>query len=431
MSDNQSWQELCDPYIGESCFKLIHKTGLTIFVCPKKGYQSGYAVFGTRYGSIDTAFYKDGDDRPTEVPAGIAHYLEHKLFENEDAGAFERYAKTGASANAYTSFDRTAYLFTCTDKLEESLEILLDFVQSPYFTEETVRKEQGIIGQEIRMGEDSPSRQVMFNLLRALYHRHPVRIDIAGTVESIAEITPELLYGCYHTFYNLNNMALAVVGNVTPELVLKVADQTLKPAADRRVERAGVEEPAEAAEKRVVRKMPVSAPLFFLGFKDYFPDGKSCRTPGELAATGVLIEVLAGQSSPLYNRLMEQGLINTSFDADYFDGPGYGVWMFGGESSDPDAVAKAICGEIERLRREGVAPADFEAAHRALYGRQVAVLNDVENTGDTLISDFFAGREPFSAIHASASLTPGAVKKLLDTCLLEHQMALSIILPAG
>ncbi|MDD2361497.1 MAG: pitrilysin family protein [Oscillospiraceae bacterium] len=426
---NIGWKEIREPHTGDVCFKLAHPTGLTIFVCPKKGYASSYAVFGTRYGSIDTVFYKDRDHEPTHVPAGIAHYLEHKLFENEDAGAFERYAKTGASANAYTGFDRTAYLFTCTDRLEESLEILLDFVQSPYFTEETVAKEQGIIGQEIRMGEDSPSRQVLFNLLRALYHKHPVRIDIAGTVESIAKITPELLYGCYNTFYNLNNMVLAVVGNATPELVKKVADRILKQGEDKMVERAGVDEPPEVVQPRTVQKMPVSAPLFYLGFKDYFPDGKNSRTPEEIIAAGVLLEILAGRSSGLYNRLMERGLINSSFDSDYFDGPGYGIWLFGGESSDPDAVARAISDEIERLRKDGIPAADFEAAHKAMYGRQVSALNDIENVGDILISDFFAGRSPFSAIDAAAGLKLETVERLLNTCLLEHQMALSIVSP--
>ncbi len=427
--DNRIWAEISEKQTGERCLKTVHPTGLTIFVCPKKGYRSTYAIFGTRYGSIDTQFYEDGDNQPTEVPAGIAHYLEHKLFENEDNDAFERYAKTGASANAYTSFDRTAYLFTCTDKFEESLEILLDFVQSPYFTQETVQKEQGIIGQEIRMGEDSPYRQVFFNLFRSMYHKHPVRIEIAGTVESIAKITPELLYGCYNTFYNLHNMVLVVAGNVTPEQVLSVANRTLKQAADKQVRRAGTDEPSEVVKPRVEKKMPVSKPLFYLGFKDYIPDGVSTRTPEELAAASVLLEVLAGQSSPLYNSLMEKGLINATFDSDYFDGPGYGAWLFAGESSDPDTVAKEICSEIHRLRREGIASADFEAAKNALYGRQVAALNDVGNIGDNLVVDFFAGRDPFSAVTASASLTPLAVKHLLDACFGEKQMSLSVILP--
>ena len=413
---------------GERCVRIDHPSGLTIFVSPKPGYRSSYAVFAARYGSIDTVFRADGEDQDTAVPAGIAHYLEHKLFESEDGDAFARYAKTGASANAYTSFDRTAYLFSCTDRLEESLEILLDFVQSPYFTEETVRKEQGIIGQEIRMCEDSPSRRVLFNLLRALYHRHPVRVDIAGTVESIAEITPELLYRCYHAFYNLRNMTLAVAGNVTPEQVLAVADKTLRAAPDRTIRRTPVAEPREAKEPRVEERMPVSAPLFYLGFKEE-ADGVNPRPPEELAAAEVLLELLAGQASPLYARLLEWGLINDSFGTEYFAGPGYGVYLFAGESSDPDAVAKAIHDEIARLRREGVPSDEFGAARNALYGRLIASLNDVESCADMLISDAFDRREPYSLIDAAAALTPEAVTRALSRSLFPEQAALSVVSP--
>lgn len=426
---NNVWREIADSQTGEKCFITTHPTGLPIMVCPKKGYRSTYAVFGANYGSIDTAFYADGSDTPTEVPAGIAHYLEHKLFENEDSGAFERYAKTGASANAYTGFDRTAYLFTCTDKFEESLEILLDFVQSPYFTEESVRKEQGIIGQEIQMGMDSPFRQVFYNLLKALYHNHPIRIEIAGTLESISKITPELLYGCYKTFYNLHNMVLVVVGNAEPDSVLSVADRCLKPSEDRRVKRAPVDEPPQVAEKRVVKKMPVSKPLFYIGFKNYIPDGISCRPAAQLAAANVLLEVLAGRASPLYNRLIESGLINSTFDADYFDGPGFGTWLFSGESSDPDKVAGEILQEINRIRREGIESSAFDAAKKALYGRQVAALNDIELVGDRLVADYFSGREPFSAVSAAASVSEKQVRALLDSCLGEDRMAVSIVMP--
>lgn len=426
-----AWEEIVEKRTGERCFCLRHPSGLTIRVNPKEGYRSSYAVFATRYGSIDTAFRMGGAAEETVVPAGIAHYLEHKLFESEDGDAFSRYAKTGASANAFTSFDRTAYLFSCTDRFSESLEILLDFVQHPYFTEETVQKEQGIIGQEIRMCEDSPGRRVLFNLLKALYKKHPVRIDIAGTVESIAQITPELLYGCYHTFYKLNNMVLAVSGSVTPQEVLAVADRMLASKDDgERVERAVTDEPDEPAAPRAESRMPVASPLFYLGFKDSLPGGR-CRTAEELAAADVLLEILAGQASPLYARLMKQGLINTSFGAEYFEGPGYAAWIIGGESADPDGVAEAVHAEIERLRRDGIPAADFEAARNALYGRLVSSLNDVENCGDILVSDFFYGRAPFALVEAAASLTPAAVARMLEDGLRREQSALSVVSPAG
>jgi predicted Zn-dependent peptidase len=186
-------REIKSERTGERYLEIDHPSGLKIVLYPKEGYTSTYAVFGTKYGSIDRSFKKSGDEKIHEVPAGIAHFLEHKLFESEDGDAFEKYAKTGASANAYTSFDATCYLFSCTENLMESLEILMNFVQNPYFTAQTVEKEQGIIGQEIRMYDDDPQWRVMFNLLGALYHNHPVKIDIAGSVESIAEINADLL----------------------------------------------------------------------------------------------------------------------------------------------------------------------------------------------------------------------------------------------
>ena len=228
-------QEIKSKRTLDKYYKINHDSGLTIYLFPKKDYNSKYAIFGTKYGSVNNAFSLDNGE-VTAVPDGIAHYLEHKLFESEDGDAFTRYAKTGANANAYTSFDKTCYLFSCTENFDESFEILLDFVQSPYFTEETVAKEQGIIGQEIRMYDDSPEWCVMFNMLENMYHNHPVKIDIAGTVESIAKITPDYLYQCYNTFYNLNNMVLCVAGDLTVEDVLKTADKMLKPCEKHTIE---------------------------------------------------------------------------------------------------------------------------------------------------------------------------------------------------
>lgn len=415
-----------DERTGERCVRIDHPSGLPIFVWPKPGYSSSYAIFATRYGSVDTSFEENGEKRV--VPAGIAHYLEHKLFENEDCDAFERYAKTGASANAYTGFNRTAYLFSCTDQLENSLEILLDFVQKPYFTKETVQKEQGIIGQEIRMCEDSPSRRVLFNLLKALYKNHPVNIEIAGTVESIAEITPELLYGCYNAFYNLHNMVLVVTGNVTPEQVLAVADRTLQTAEPWDLQRPAVAEPVEAAQKRIEMTMPVSLPMFYLGYKQPVTEGY--RTANELAAGSVLLEILAGKGSSLYARLMDKGLVNDSFGAEYFEGPGYAAFIFGGESKDPDAAAQAIEEEVERFKAQGIPQEDFTAARNAVYGRLVASMNDVEDCGDSLVSDYFYGRKPFALIDAAASLDIQSVYALLKEGMPAQGAAVSVIRPS-
>lgn len=419
-------QLFTDPYTGDRCIKIDHPSGLPILLYPKEGYTSSYAVFATRYGSIDNRFLMG--DEMVDVPAGIAHYLEHKLFESEEGDAFERYAATGASANAYTSFDRTAYLFSATGDIRPSLEILLDFVQKPYFTPETVQKEQGIIGQEIHMGQDSPGRRVFLNLLSALYSEHPVRIDIAGTVESIAKITPELLYGCYDSFYNLHNMVLVVAGNATEDQVLEAADRLLKPAKEWAVERPVYPEPATVTDHRIVQEMPVAAPVFYLGFK-YPMAGNACPTATQEMAADVLLELIAGRASDLYTRLMDEGLINRSFGGEFFSGPGYAAFLFGGESRDPDKVTEEIKKEIDRLRREGIDPAAFAAARNAQYGTMVSDLNNVEDAGDLLVDEYFSGMPPFALIEAAATLQISDVEDLLNTGFDPDGMALSVITP--
>ena len=207
---------------------IVHKSGLRIYLFPKKGFSKYYAIYGTEYGSLNRTFVPHGDSDMLTVPDGVAHFLEHKMFEDENGvDAFERFAETGASANAYTSFDLTGYLFSCTDRFYDNLDILLDFVNHPHFTAENIAKEQGIIGQEIKMYDDEPEWRVFFNSLTALFENNPVKIDIAGTVESISHITPEVLYKCYNTFYNLSNMALSVAGNVTKDEVIAIADKIL------------------------------------------------------------------------------------------------------------------------------------------------------------------------------------------------------------
>lgn len=419
-------EKITNERVHDSYYSFKHPSGLRIFVYPKEGSNSTYAIFGTRYGSVDTSFRRSDEKEVCTVPEGIAHFLEHKLFESEDGDAFTRFAKTGASANAYTSFDKTCYLFSSTENVYESLEILLDFVQSPYFTEQTVQKEQGIIGQEIRMYDDDPQWRVMFNLLKALYHHHPVKIDIAGTVESIAEITPDYLYRCYNTFYNLNNMALCVAGNIDPERVLELCNKMLKSSKAVEVERIFEEEPAGVVEKRVEQKLSVTLPLFQFGFKE----AAGHRSIQELAQMEVLLELLASDASPLYRRLLDANLINTaSFGSEYFEGPGYAAVIFSGESKDPDAVAKEICSEVERLRKEGISQEAFARARKALYGRNVAALNSAEAIANAMITLTFDERELFSYIDALATVELQDVQDLLEKQLLTKNSALSVITP--
>lgn len=418
-------KEIKSAALNEKYYEIDHKSGLKIYVMPKENYSCAYAVFGTNYGSIDTRFKRSDCDSWTTVPEGIAHFLEHKLFESEDLDAFARYAKTGASANAYTSFDRTCYLFQCSDNFDESLEILLDFVTHPYFTEETVEKEQGIIGQEITMYYDVPGWMSTFNLLRLLYVNHPVRIDIAGTVDSIAQITDKLLYDCYNTFYNLSNMTLAVAGNVTPEQVIAVCDKMLKPCEPIKVERSFEEEPREIAGSYCEYNLTMSMPVFSFGYKE------KCEKPLQdirtIVETNLLLEILAGETSDLYNRLFEKGLINSSFSKEYFTGYGYEAITFDGESENPQAVAQEIKDEVARLKRGGIDDEQFEIARRSLYGKEIMEYNDIDSIANGFISAHFGGYGLFDAIDIYKSVTRQDIEKRLSQVMEEKYSALSVV----
>lgn len=408
---------------GDSYYKINHPSGLTVYVYPKEGYNSAYAIFGTRYGSINTCFSVDNGEKIT-VPDGIAHYLEHKLFESEDGDAFVRYAKTGANANAYTSFEKTCYLFSCTDKFDESLEILLDFVQDPYFTAQTVAKEQGIIGQEIKMYDDSPDWRVMFNMLEAMYKNHPVRIDIAGTVESIAQITAEKLYDIYNVFYNLNNMVLCVSGNVTVEQVLKTADKMLKPSEKHKIHNYFEDEPYEICEPYVEQSFPVSMPIFNFGFKER---ADSLLDEKQTAQTEILLSMIASQTSTLYRNLMDYNLINSSFSYELFEGPGYCSVIFGGESRAPKQAAEMIKQYISKIKKKGLDKNDFETAKKAVYGDIVSSLNSVDSIANTIADYHFNGNELFSYIDAIAETTFDDVCKRLNEMLDVNNCTLSVV----
>lgn len=416
-------QEIKSQRIGDSYYKIDHPTGLTIYVYPKEGYNSAYAIFGTKYGSINTKFSVDDENRIT-VPDGIAHYLEHKLFESEEGDAFARYAKTGANANAYTSFEKTCYLFSCTDKFDESLEILLDFVQDPYFTAQTVAKEQGIIGQEIKMYDDSPEWRVMFNMLEGMYKNHPVKIDIAGTVETIAEITAEKLYEVYNVFYNLNNMVLCVSGNVTVEQVLRTADKMLKPCEKHSINNYFDEEPYEICEPYVEQNFPVSMPLFNLGFKERADKILDVK---KLACTDILLAMIASQTSPLYRELLDNNLINGSFSYELFEGPGYCSVIFGGESRAPKQAAETIKQYISKLKSEGLGKSDFEISKKSVYGDAVSALNSVSSISNAVVDYHFNGNELFSYIDAIADIDFDDVSTRFSEMLDVNNCTLSVV----
>ncbi len=412
-------------FADESYVKAELDCGLSVYIMEKPQYSSSYAIFGTKYGSIDTKFSKDGEDEIC-VPEGIAHFLEHKLFESEDGDAFSKYAKTGASANAFTSFDRTCYLFSCSDKFYENLDILLNFVQSPYFTEATVQKEQGIIGQEIRMYDDSPGWRVMFNMLEAMYHCHPVRIDIAGTVESIAEINAELLYKCYETFYNPANMFICIAGNVDTERVLNQIEKSIKNKKPVEITRGAFNEPDCVVSNYVEQKLAVSMPMFCLGFKQKI--ASPYRRLKSKVCVNLLLDIICGDASPLYARLMNEGLINDDFDCEYFYGNGYAAVIFEGESYSPERVAEEIKAEIERLRNEGIDKKLFSAIKSGAYGNMIRKFNSVEALATQLTECAMCDYDLFEEIRLLKTASYDDVMKRLDVFCNENAV-LSVIKP--
>lgn len=418
-------KEIRNELLKDSYYEIDHSSGFKIFVYPKENYSSDYAVFGTKYGSIDTCFKKEGEKDFTEVPKGIAHFLEHKLFESEELDAFARYAKTGASANAYTSFDKTCYLFQCSGNFEDSLEILLDFVSNPYFTEQTVQKEQGIIGQEIRMYEDEPGWESLFVLLRAMYHNHPVRIDIAGTVESISHITADLLYECYDTFYNPANMALAVAGNVTVEQVLKVADKKLKPKESKKVERKFQLEPENVVKDYAERHLSVAMPIFAIGFKENVKTPE--RTLKESMESGILLDIIAGPTSSLYEELLKDNLINTTFDTEYFEGYGYSAHIFNGESKDPKAVRERINAEITRIMNEGVDREAFQRIKKKHYGSLIMDFDSIDSISNSMISAYFNGEGLYDQLKLLESITAEDIDNRLKNAFNIENSSMSVI----
>ncbi|MBQ9139034.1 MAG: insulinase family protein, partial [Ruminococcus sp.] len=409
---------------GDSCIHVKHKSGLDVYIREMAGFSSVYALFGTKYGSVNTTFKLAADEEYTEVPNGIAYFLEHKLFENEDCGVFELFAKTGAQCNAYTSFDKTCYLFSCTKDYTENLRILLDFVQKPYFTKENVDKEQGIIGQEIRMTNDNPEWRVLFNMLRGMYHSHPVQIDIAGTEDSIAQIDADLLYKCYDTFYNLNNMTLSIAGNIKADEVLAICDEMLRPCEDKGLETVFPDEPDDIVQAEIREKQSVGASIFQFGYKCLPCKEDFLRK--EMTAS-LAVSYLTDASSEMYNRLLSDGIINASFGGEVFAGDGFFTVIFSGESEYPETVKEALITEIKRITDEGINEKIFNRIKKATYGDLVRQLCNVTAAASVMINTHMAGCKPFDVVDIVSELTAEDALSFIRNELLPEKTVLSVI----
>lgn len=413
--------------VGESLYHAVLDNGLHIYVDKKTGFQKSYAFFATNYGGMDMRFQLDGQWHNT--PAGVAHYLEHKTFDTEDGNALQDLAANGASPNAFTSTALTGYFFESTEKFEENLRILLSFVSIPYYTQESVDKEQGIIGQEIRMGDDEPDTQVFYGMLEGLYAHNPIQVNIAGTVESISHITAETLNLCHRAFYDPGNMVLCVAGDVDPERVCAIAREVLPQAGHAPVPRDyGESEPEQAAKPLWEKEMEVSTPIFQLGFKDTPPRQGEEWLRWNL--TGLLAcEALLGTSSPLYAALYAQGLINESFGYGCEAYPGAAFLCAGGESKDPEAVQNAVLAEAGRIAREGLDEGLFQQLKKAAYGNAVRGLNSFENICINQAEAHFRRYEYLAFPEVYESITKADVEACISRAVTESRAALAVIRP--
>jgi predicted Zn-dependent peptidase len=415
--------------LQETLYHEVMDNGLQVYVLPKPGFRKTYATFATKYGSVDNHFRVAGGEETT-VPDGIAHFLEHKMFEEPEGDIFATFASNGASANAFTSFDQTVYLFSATENIETNLSTLVDFVQRPYFTDENVEKEKGIIGQEINMYADNPDWRVYFGLIEAMYAKHPVHIDIAGTIESIGTITKETLYTCYNSFYHPSNMLLFIVGGVEPEKVFELirSNQAGK-SYDKQgeIERIFETEPEQVATKRKESKLAVSMPKCLFGFKE-----KQLGLTGEAAVrrdltTKLMLDLLLGSSTALYQKLYDEELISDSFGHEFNSAPQYAFSAIGGDTKDPDLLLSRIKEEVAPILKSGFAEKDYERARKKKIGGYLRMLNSPENIAHEFTRYQFRGGDLFEVLPIYESITLEDVNERLRSHVDWEQLAVSLV----
>ena len=418
---------LCERYE-----KITHSSGLDIYIFPKQ-LTTAYAIFGVHYGSIDNSFFVDGCDTPITVPDGIAHFLEHKLFTNEDGSdSFERFSEYGADANAYTSFNKTAYLFNCTNNFEKSLRELIRFVTHPYFTEKSVKSELGIIAEEIKMYDDNPGDRCFYGMLDGMYEKHSIKRNICGSVDSIAKITPELLYSCYNAFYNLRNMALIVCGEIDRDTVLRVADEEIThvaPDFSTVTVNENLKESPFVHKTFVENKMQVSKPIFNIGIKDTdIPNDPALRQKKD-AVMAIMDEMLFSRAGELYNYLFESEFISPSWSYGYTITPSSAYNSIAGEASDPKRVLDEILNYIDKLRKNGLSYEDFLRGKRVMYAEFVKSFDSTDNISNNLLSFVFEDSELLSYADILNSVTFEDVEDAFKTAFDTRKITLSIVSP--
>ncbi|MBY0125329.1 EF-P 5-aminopentanol modification-associated protein YfmH [Bacillus subtilis] len=417
--------------LQETLYHEKMSNGLDVYVLPKKGFNKTYAVFTTKYGSIDNRFVPLGKNEMVHVPDGIAHFLEHKLFEKADGDVFQDFSKQGASANAFTSFTRTAYLFSSTSNVERNLETLIDFVQDPYFTEKTVEKEKGIIGQEINMYDDNPDWRLYFGVIENMYKEHPVRIDIAGTVESISHITKDLLYECYETFYHPSNMLLFIVGPVDPEAIITQVreNQGKKPYTDQpEIKREEVKEQEAVFRKEKEIKMNVQGPKCLVGLKSKNPFKLGKELLKHELSMNLLLEALFGKSSAQYESLYEKGYIDETFSFDFTAEYGFGFAAIGGDTPEPDQLAEDISSMLLRAG-ELITAEKIELARKKKIGTFLKALNSPEYIANQFTRYAFLDMSLFDVVTVLEQITLEDVQNVIQEEIAADRLTVCKVVP--
>ena len=407
--------------------------GLSVMIITKKGIQKKYVIWGTNFCSNYSNFVVTGDTEITEVPDGVAHFLEHKMFEQKNGkNSLDVLTELGADANAYTTNDHTAYLFSCTDNFYEALDELMDYVQNPYFTDENVEKEKGIISQEIMMYDDYPDWKVYMNAVQAMYSDFPIRIDTAGTVETISHIDKEVLYKCYNTFYNPSNMAMVVCGDFEPEAMLaEIKRRLLNIKASGEIKRIYPEEPENIVKDYVEQNMEVSRPLYAIGIKDKpFEDSKNF-TKEDIVKKHIAIEILLnlifGESSDLYKKLYNDGVIMSNPSMDYEFSRGYAFVLLSGQSKDPKKVYEEFKKAVKTIKEKGIVEGDFNRIKKTIYGDYIKEYNDVTDIARMFLADYFKGINSFDYIEQIGSVNKDYTEQVLNEVFAENKMVLSVI----
>ena len=427
-------KKIVNEVLKEELYYEKLENGLNVYFMPKRGFTKKYAVLATNYGSNELEFIPIGENEKIRVKEGIAHFLEHKMFEQPDGGnAFDKFSMYGASANAFTNFTMTAYLFTATENFYEALEHLIDYVQTPHFTDENVEKEKGIIEQEIKMYNDDPNWNVYFNCLKALYINYPVKVDIAGTVESIYKITKEELYKCYNTFYNPGNMALFVVGDLDYDKVIqsiKNVNHNDVEILNEEIKRFYPEEPNKINKKEIVAKFPISMPMFNIAFKDNNVGIKGNELLRKEIVTEIIIDMIFRRGSKLYEDMYMSGLINDSFGGGFSSQIDYGFTILGGDSNEPRKVQKTILEYIQKHKEEGLSKDEFERTKKKKIGNFLKCFDSVNFIANNFISYKFKDINLLDYLDVIKDIKYEEIIDRLNAHFKEENCVISIIEPS-